>query len=131
MIVVTHTLQKAERLSRKKAIERLFSGGNLSFSAYPFRAVFCVDEQQEVPARILVSIPKHRMHHAVDRNRMKRLVREAYRLNKDIIWKVAEEMNITVDIAFICISDRTANYREVKRSVCKILQRTADAILKN
>ena len=130
MITVPHTLQKSERLCKKKAIERLFGGGNLSFSAYPFRAVFCVTESQEVPARILISIPKHRLRHAVDRNRMKRLVREAYRLNKGIIWDVASEKGITVDIAFICISDRTATYREVRKSVCKILQRTAEALIK-
>ena len=67
-----HTLLKSERLYKKKDINALFEGGNLSFAAYPFRAVFRSTERDDVPARILVSIPKHRLRHAVDRNRMKR-----------------------------------------------------------
>ena len=126
-----HTLSKAERLYKKKAIDSLFGGGNLSFAAYPFRAVFRVVEREDTPVRILVSIPKHRLHHAVDRNRMKRLVRESYRLNKSILTEVAEQTGCTVDIAFICISDRVATLREVQRSVCKLLQRTAEALVKN
>lgn len=122
---------KSERLNKKKAIEALFGGGNLSFAAYPFRAVFHVSEREDVSARILISIPKHRLRHAVDRNRMKRLVREAYRINKGVLWDVADRLDCTVNIAFICISDRVSTYRDVQRSVCKLLQRTAEAIAKN
>ena len=131
MITTDHTLRKSERLNKKKAIEALFGGGNLSFAAYPFRAVFSVSEREDVPARILISIPKHRLRHAVDRNRMKRLVREAYRLNKGILCEVSDRLDCTVNIAFICISDRVATCREVQRSVCRLLQRTAEAIAKN
>ena len=131
MITTDHTLLKSERLNKKKAIEALFGGGNLSFAAYPFRAVFSVSEREDVSARILISIPKHRLRHAVDRNRMKRLVREAYRMNKGVLWDVADRCDCTVNIAFICISDRVSTYWDVQRSVCKLLQRTAEAIAKN
>jgi len=126
-----HTLLKSERLYKKKDINALFEGGNLSFAAYPFRAVFRSTERDDVPARILVSIPKHRLRHAVDRNRMKRLVREAYRNNKGILCEATNSLDCTVNIAFICISDKVSTYREVQKSVCKLLQRTAEALIKN
>ena len=126
-----HTLQKSERLNKKKEIDALFGGGNLSFAAYPFRAVFRTTESDETPVKILVRIPKHRLRHAIDRNRMKRLAREAYRLNKGILTETALSLGCTVNIAFICISDKVASYREVQKSVCKLLQRTAEALNKN
>lgn len=125
-----HTLSKDERLNKKKAIDALFGGGNLSFAAYPFRAVFQATSREDVAVRILVSIPKHRLRHAVDRNRMKRLAREVYRMNKDILTNTADELNCTVNIAFICISNNVATYREVQKSITRILQRTAEALVK-
>ena len=80
-------LPKEQRLYKKKAIEQLFGKGK-GFNLYPFRVVVYkhVSEEGEpsIP-RFIVSVSKKRFHHAFKRNRVKRLVREAWRKNKSEI----------------------------------------------
>jgi ribonuclease P protein component len=78
------------------------------------------------PVQILVSVPKKRFRHAVDRNRMKRLVRESYRLNKHILWDVLEGKNERVMLAFVCITDTLPSFRTVNKSVVKVLNRIVE-----
>lgn len=76
------TFKKAERLSSKKLIDELFTKGS-SFSFYPFRVLFL--EKQSASAegvQVLISVPAKNFRRAVDRNKIRRLIREAYRLNK-------------------------------------------------
>ena len=82
-----YTFSKAERLCSKKLIERLFSGGNKSFPAFPLRVVYMPlsADESEADVTILISVPKKRFKHAVKRNHVKRQVREAYRQNKHIL----------------------------------------------
>ena len=87
-----HTLCKAERLYRRKLIERLFGGGqSRSMSAFPLRVVYISlslsSENTELPssAQMLVSVPKRCFRRAVKRNRVKRQVREAYRRHKSLL----------------------------------------------
>ena len=100
-------------------------------SVFPLRALFMVDESKEddiVPVRIMISVPKKRFKHAVDRNRMKRQIREAYRLNKQVLWDKATELNKVISIAFICITDELVASSKVHGSVKKILGRITDKI---
>ena len=66
-----YTLNKSERLCSKKLIERLFGGGNKSFPAFPIRVVYMYLEAEETSADIsvLISVPKKRFKHAVNRNK--------------------------------------------------------------
>ena len=78
---------KSERLCSRKAIEALFAGGNRAFSAFPLRVVYRVIPQVPSPSlspQVLISVSKRHFKHAVDRNRAKRQIREAWRLNRDI-----------------------------------------------
>ena len=77
------TLPKSERLSSRKSIETLFASGHQSFSAYPLRAVFLPTEESGVC--VLFSVSKRHFKRAVRRNRIKRQLREAYRLNKQML----------------------------------------------
>ena len=93
-------------------------------AAYPLRAVYMpVEKSINTPVSILISVPKRRFHHAVDRNRMKRQVREAYRLNKHVLWDSLESKTHGLAIAFICIADKPCTSEQVTRSVKKILHR--------
>jgi ribonuclease P protein component len=128
------TLHKSERLCSKKAIESLFAGGSKSTASFPFRAVYKEAENSYTPLRIMISIPKHRLHHATDRNRMKRLVREAYRREKPELYERLHKSSLYIDVAFICISDKVADYPTVRKSIRKILQKISeftDKILEN
>lgn len=63
----------------------MFAGGSRSFSIFPLRVVWLPVEELDVQASILISVSKRRFKRAVKRNRIKRQIREAYRLNKQIL----------------------------------------------
>ena len=73
-----NTFGKQERLCSSKLIERLFSEGNRQISVFPIRLVWLLADDIE-GVQILISAPKRNFHHAVDRNRIKRQIREFYR----------------------------------------------------
>ncbi|MFB9863383.1 ribonuclease P protein component [Rufibacter immobilis] len=82
---LSYRFPKEERLRSKKLIDRLFREGS-SFNLYPLRfVVLQVPELSEPPVQILVSVSKRHFKKAVDRNRLKRQMREAYRLHKHVL----------------------------------------------
>ena len=82
---------KEEHLCRKKLIEELFGKQGSSFGVYPLRIVWIKSEvPTAAPPQVLVSVSKRTFKRAVDRNRLKRLIREAYRLNK---YRLTEQPN--------------------------------------
>lgn len=131
-------LTKSERLTSQLVIEKLFAGGNASMAAFPLRIVFMQmkkqggeDVKDEPLVSILVSVPKKRFRHAVDRNRMKRLVREAYRLNKHILWDALEGKDYRLALAFVCITDTLPSFYAVNKSMKKALTRIAERLNAN
>ena len=138
---MNYGLTKSERLTSQLVIDKLFAGGNASMAAFPLRIVYMQMEKEEQsgdaehdeslkhpPVSILVSVPKKRFRHAVDRNRMKRLVREAYRLNKHILWNALEGKDFRLALAFVCITATLPTFRTVNKSVTKALTRVAERL---
>ncbi|MCR4614023.1 MAG: ribonuclease P protein component [Bacteroidaceae bacterium] len=128
---MTETFTKAERLCSQKLIDQLFAGGNASIAAFPLRAIYRLSERGEndaAPIAVLVSVPKRRLHRAVDRNRMKRQIREAYRRNKHTLWEWLEANGKRMELAFICISDSLCESSRVTASVQKILRRIEETL---
>ncbi|MBE5318820.1 ribonuclease P protein component [Pedobacter sp. MR2016-19] len=77
-----YTFKKEERLCSRKHLDLLFKSGS-SFLLYPFRISYLfVDAPANVQAQVVINVPKKRYKRAVDRNLLKRRIREAYRLNK-------------------------------------------------
>ena len=86
-VLMKYTLGKEERLKSKKLIEKLYKNGS-SVKAFPLRMIFLqTDHTSKFPAQVGVSVPKRNFKLAVDRNRIKRLMRESYRLQKEIVYK--------------------------------------------
>ena len=122
--------QKKERIVSQKLIEELFGGGKShSLAAFPLRAVYMQRERQEgqQPVEVLVSVPKKRLHHAVDRNRVKRQIREAYRLQKELLTEKVPQGQ-TIDIAFVWLSEQLLPTAEVSRKMRTVLERIAKRI---
>ncbi|WP_286130425.1 ribonuclease P protein component [Solirubrum puertoriconensis] len=84
-----YTFSKEEHLCRKKLIDELFGRGS-SFGLYPLRMVWLpLAEPTTAPPQVLISVSKRTFKRAVDRNYLKRLLREAYRLNKHLLTEAA------------------------------------------
>ena len=119
--------RKEERIVSNLLIETLFEKGNSqSLSAYPLRAVYLRTEHREgcAPVQLLISVPKKKFKHAVDRNRVKRQIREAYRKNKAILEGTVGEGQMLL-IAFIWLSDRHFATNEVEKRVVSLLKQMA------
>ncbi|RDC65151.1 ribonuclease P protein component [Adhaeribacter pallidiroseus] len=97
----TTSFKKEERLCSKKLIEQLFREGS-SFNLYPLRFIFI---KQSPPAaivpQILISVSKRNFKKAVDRNRLKRQIREAYRQNKTILYPEGQSSIQLLGILYI------------------------------
>lgn len=107
----------------------MFAGGSSrSFSVFPLRAVYMSVDEQELPASILISVPKKRFKRAVKRNRVKRQIREAYRKNKAMLWQVLEKKEIGLTIAFIYLSDELFPTAEIEEKVKILLARIAERL---
>lgn len=124
------TFRKWERIVSKKQIESLFEGGeSQSLAAFPLRVVYQLTErrQSNTPAQILISVPKKRFKHAVDRNKVKRQVREAFRLHKQPLWDTIPD-DKQLAIAFIWLSDKHCSTLEVEKRVVSLLRRIAEKL---
>lgn len=126
------TFKKRERICSKKLIENLFKGNkSSSLASYPLRSVYIVSERKagDEAVQILISVPKRNQRHAVDRNRIKRLVREAYRKNKHILMPtLTNHPELSVAIAIIWIGNQTVPAAIVEKRVQNILQRVGEHI---
>jgi len=104
-----NTFRKPEKICNQKQIDRLFKEGK-SFYSGLFRLLFVESElSEQPPVQLLIAVPKKNLRHAVSRNRMKRLIREAYRLNKHALIEAHNKSGKHCDIAIIftgksCIS---------------------------
>ncbi|MDH4092834.1 MAG: ribonuclease P protein component [Cyclobacteriaceae bacterium] len=79
------TFRKEERLSKEKLIQELFDKGS-SFYLYPFKVYYMPNPDQDYPChQIMISVSKRNFKRAVDRNLIKRRIREAYRINKGLL----------------------------------------------
>lgn len=128
-------LYKIEKLCSATAIDALFptaghGNGDTPVEinkaiAYPIRAVWRVDSRRAKPScpRFLIMVPKRRLRHAVDRVKMRRRCREAYRLNHHVL-----PFDIPVDIAFVYVASSLHPYADVERSMRRLLAKITESI---
>ncbi|MBO7610416.1 MAG: ribonuclease P protein component [Muribaculaceae bacterium] len=124
-------LYKCEKLCSRTAIERLFGEGN-SAIAFPLRAVYRFHDSGESPARFLITIPKKRIRHAVERVLLRRRVREAYRLcRRQVLYPALTTADISADIAFHYLSNDIADYHTIAEKMNLLLERIAQEATDN
>ena len=122
-----NTFPLKEHLKSKKTIEKLYAEG-ASVTAFPLRAVFIEQEteEQEPQAAILISVAKKRFRHAVDRNLVKRRIREAYRTSKHPFVAALQNKGKKMAVAILHIDTRHNSTSFIKRKMEKLL----DGIIK-
>lgn len=108
------TFTKAERLSKEKTIKELFEKGS-SFYLYPFKVIHIPNPDKGTKAinQVLISVSSRQFKRAVDRNKIKRRIREAYRIQKEIINNKSEKAIFT----FIYTAKEILPYAEIKEKV--------------
>ena len=116
------TLGKYERLKSRKQIELLFSEGK-KFSITPFRVHYLFNELTSPSLQFGAGVSNKNFKRAVDRNMIKRLVREAYRLQKNILQQKLKDKKSRLSIFIIYTGKVIPEYREVFVQMNKILDK--------
>lgn len=136
------TLGKKEKLRHRTLVEGLFAEGKTLYE-YPLRLTYrTVDDEtlekafrNGVPERVgrlqmLITVPKKKLRHAVDRVRMRRLIREAYRLNRHKLDEAAAEAGLrSVEMAFIYIHGEKSDYATVEKKMKRLLGKLAKVVM--
>ena len=117
---------KRERLVSQKLIDDLFNGSR-SAVAFPLRVVYKYKVRAEAsePVQLLVSVPKKHFRHAVDRNRVKRQIREAYRHHKASLYEALPDGQQLL-LAFVWLADRHFTTKVVERRVTTLIQQVVE-----
>lgn len=120
------TFGKKERLSHQKDIDALFEGGS-SFNLNLFKVFFIIHRPAEaVPVQVLIAVPKKRFKRAVDRNRIRRRIREAYRLHKQLLIGKIGPLACSLQVGFVYTGDRSnIPYRDIENQLVGCLERLA------
>jgi ribonuclease P protein component len=123
-----YTLTKEERLCNKKLIDGLFHNGS-SFLCYPFKVSWVLNADQQVCAQILFSVSKRRFKNAVDRNLIKRRMREAYRLNKQQqLYAMLNDADKRIVFSLNYIGKGIEPYELIEKKMQKLLIQLNEAI---
>ena len=117
-----NTFPLKEHLKSKSVIEQLYANGS-SVTAYPLRAVFLEQdcEKQQPAAVILISVAKKRFRHAVDRNLVKRRIREAYRTSKHTFVETLENNGKKLAVAILYIDTKHNSTAFIKHKMVKLI----------
>jgi ribonuclease P protein component len=126
-----YTFKKEERLCNKKLIDGLFHNGS-SFLCYPYKASWVLaDGGQEFPVQIVFSVAKKRYKRAVDRNLVKRRMREAYRLNKQAqLYDVLNGAGKKLVLSISYIGKEISPYEFFEKKMLKLLTQLAGEVNK-
>lgn len=119
------TFTRNERLKSRKAIGSLFRGGN-SFVAYPLRVVWKASSPYLAAKnriQVLVSVPKRNFKTAVSRNRIKRQIREAYRLQKQDLYDKLAEMDLHISLMISYIAKESLPFADIQTGVKKLIRK--------
>lgn len=144
---VTHKgfgLGKGEKLRHRTLVEGLFEKGKTVYE-YPLRLTYRIVPAREIaeafrdgaPPRLgrlqmLVTVPKKKLRHAVDRVLMRRRIREAYRLNRiPLLHSVLAAPDVCVELAFIYLHKGETDYASVEKKMKRLLVRIENEVARS
>lgn len=118
-----YSFKKSERLKSRKIIAGLF-GSSFSFGRAPLRILWKVEKKsdEEVPCKLVIAVPKRRIKKAVQRNRIKRLIKEAYRMNKSEVCSFFNEKGLTCHLGILYISNEMPTFGTINAQLKKLIE---------
>ena len=125
------TLNASERLKSRKLMERVFKTGT-RWNKFPFRVSFLIDnDTQDGIIKFGCSAPVRNFKKAVDRNRVKRLMKEAFRLEKPSLAELLKPKNARLIIFVIYTSPDLPKFETIKTSMNELVLKLKDEIQKH
>ena len=114
-------LDKKQKLKSRKLITEVFAHGK-SYSVFPLRITYLLKPSAETPGiQIGVTASKKNFKKAVDRNRIKRLLREAYRLQKNELLGKVTESGVQCSVFFLYTGKEIASFPDIRAAMNKTL----------
>lgn len=115
--------RKEERLCSIKLIEELYEQGS-SFVLYPFRFVYKEVISEAAPVQLVISVPKRKFKKAVDRNRIKRQIREIYRYQKvNLLYPSLVQKNKSLHLLIIYTGNEIITTSKIEKKLNLGLER--------
>ena len=113
-----------EKLKKRKSIEQLFCKGE-SINYYPFKLIFSMSEGEVdniYPAQVAFVVPKRLFKKAVDRNSLKRKMREPFRKNKKELNQILISKNKKVEFIILYVTSEKNDYRLIEKKMLGLLE---------
>jgi len=129
--MMSYSFPKQEKVISLKIIEALYSKDNYSVFVFPYKVSMVFVAEQQANIQVLITVPKRNFKKAVDRNRIKRQIREIYRLNKHLLINnnALQSKQIALSIAYISKTD--LDYKQAENSLQKVINSIALHLEKN
>ena len=119
---------KAEHLCSRRLIDRLYADGH-RLLAFPYSIQWMAAPSLEVPCQVMIVAPKRKFRHAVDRNRVKRLTRECYRLRKERLYGMLEKHDLHIALSLVYIHDSIFSCDQLGHKMDKVMAALEQDIL--
>ena len=125
---MAYTFKKEEHLCSRRLIDQLYEEGH-RLMAFPYSVQWKIVESEAL-CQVMIVAPKRKFHHAVDRNRVRRLTRECYRLRKEALYHFLQEQGLCIVFSMVYIHNEILTYEQLGHKMDKLLSALENDILK-
>lgn len=117
--IINNTFPKSEHLCGITTVKNIFAVGN-AFNSYPVRCIYNTKESDSFEVKVLVSVGKKYNKRAVKRNKIRRRIKEAYRINKATLFSGITQP-ISIELVFIYVSKREETFKTIEYGIKKAI----------